>query len=95
MTVKTAAITVGTSATLLTTNADSTKAFEGGYQCTAELDNTDASVTVYVGGPDVTTSTGTRLLAQAQKAYDLGPDDALYGIVASGSVSVRVLETGV
>lgn len=60
------------------------------------VQNPAGGSTVYLGGPGVTsTSYGYALAAGADYANDLQPDDALFGVVASGSVTVNVLHTGV
>lgn len=57
----------------------------------------DGSVTVYLGGEDVTTSGDTKglpLTAGASMDIDV-PDEIVYGIVASGTCDVIVFEVGV
>lgn len=57
----------------------------------------DGAVTVYVGGPMVTTSGATKglpLLPGDSIPID-GQGDVLYGIVATGTCDVIVLEVGV
>lgn len=55
--------------------------------------NTHASATVYLGGATVTTDEGYPLAAgEALPVGDIGDGDNLYGIVASGTADVRVLE---
>lgn len=48
-------------------------------------------VTVYLGGSDVTASTGTPLVSGATLSIDLEPGDRLYGITASGTQDVNVI----
>lgn len=43
----------------------------------------------------MTTAAGTPLAASESVALDAAVTDALYGIVASGTVEVRVFESGV
>ena len=93
MTVKTAAVTVTTSATRLDTQADATRTFEGGFQSTVTV--YPAAQTVYVGGSDVTTANGMPIAAGAYASFDLGPDDQLWGVVAATTDATRVLQTGV
>lgn len=54
----------------------------------------DATVTVYIGASDVTTTSGVPLVAGATLTADLGGAEQLYGIVAAGTQAVRVLSTG-
>lgn len=49
------------------------------------------SVTVYVGGSDVTTSNGWPVAVGAAITFDIGRA-ALYGIVSTGTCDVRVME---
>jgi hypothetical protein len=90
MTVKTSAVTVTTTATLLSlTDAD--KSYEGGYQQTITLYSTAAIV---VGGSDVTTGNGFPVAANVAASFDLGPSDVLYARTASGTATVNVIGTG-
>jgi hypothetical protein len=50
---------------------------------------------IYVGPAGVTTGTGYLLTAGVEYIYDLGADDDLYGVCASGTVVVPVLRIGV
>lgn len=83
------AVSVTTSATRLDT-VDS-----------ANVSNQSASVynagsaTVYLGPAGVTTATGYPLTAGEHFAVDLGEFEVLYGIVATGTAEVRVLEVRV
>ena len=55
--------------------------------------NNDASADLYIGGSAVTTSTGVPVSAGSYSPpVDAGNSMTLYGIVASGTVNVRVLE---
>ena len=55
--------------------------------------NNDASAALYVGGSDVSTTNGIPVAAGTfSPPVDAGSSMVLYGIVASGSVNVRVLE---
>lgn len=49
------------------------------------------NVTYFIGGDDVTTSNGLRLSAEDQFHSKVRPGDELWGIVGSGSESIRVL----
>jgi len=57
--------------------------------------NDDASITVYVGGSDVSTANGMPILAQTYLSMDLMAGDEVYMIAASGTPSVRFLYTRV
>ena len=50
---------------------------------------------VYLGGSGVTTAAGFPLAVGGQVSMDADAAEGLYGIVASGTVEVRVLEVGV
>lgn len=85
-------VTVTTTAVLLTQGLGGAGA-QGISDFSAEVQNTDATITLYVGGSGVTTAQGFPVLAGATvKLGELGADDALYGITSSGSIDVRVLE---
>lgn len=82
-------VTVTNSATLLTsTDADNQR----GQSITVR--NTDASVSVFLGGSGVTATTGFELVAgDSFSEDDFG--EALYGVTASASVRCDVMETGI
>lgn len=91
MALKTAAVSVSSTATRLDTNIDADT--ETGQN--VSLYNAGA-VTVYIGGPNVATTTGIPLVAGAYADLpNLRPGSTLYGIVASGTCEVRVLQDGV
>lgn len=50
------------------------------------------AASVYLGAQGVLTTTGFALAAGDAVSMPLGPGDALYGIVALGTVTVHVLE---
>jgi hypothetical protein len=54
-----------------------------------------AGADLYLGGPDVTSTTGFRLAAGGTASLDLSPSELLYGVLASGTGTVFVLQTGV
>lgn len=100
MAVKSRAVSVATTATRLDSTTDIAPTSLAVY-------NNGAS-TVYVGGSDVTTSNGVPVaantwgpsidLSAATRASDPNYNtnaEAIYAIVASGTVEVRVIETGV
>ena len=84
------AVSVGTTATRLDT-ASETDNVRGS---SVAIYNNGAS-TVYVGPSDVATADGYPLAAGEHLSVDVDDADGIYGIVASGTVEVRVLETGV
>lgn len=88
MSVKTAEVTVGTSATALEPVDQS----RGGRSVWVK--NLGAE-TVFVGGSDVTTANGQELGAGESASFDLDAGERLYGVVAAGTEPVRVLRTGV
>lgn len=56
----------------------------------------ETGVNVRVGGAGVTTSTGTVVTPNSSfEARDLGPNDKLYAVAASGSPNIQVLYVGV
>lgn len=89
MTVHTTLVSVTTSVTALNTLSTIAGSSAAVYN--------DGAVTVYVGGADVATSGATKgvpLDPTASVDVD-GEDDILYGIVATGTCNVIVLEAGV
>lgn len=50
---------------------------------------------VYLGGPDVQTTSGMQVDAGEAVPIDLASGDVLYGIVAAGTETVHVLQQGV
>lgn len=55
----------------------------------------NGSVTVYVGGADVTSSSGLPLPAGQYMSVDVDRSEGLYGRTASSTADVRVLEENV
>lgn len=94
MAVRHASVPVGTAATDLLTGSPDIS----GYQDIARsvlLTNTSA-VNVFIGGPGVTTTNyGYVLAAGATLGLDLKNDDVPFGVVATGTATVRALHTGV
>jgi len=88
MSVQSAAVTVATTATALAAVDDDFSSIE--------VANVGAA-TVYIGGSDVTTSNGFPVAAGASwyPPQSLAGGERVYGIVASGTVEVRVLRFGV
>jgi len=60
---------------------------------TISIQNTDATITVYLGGSTVSSSSyGVQLIAGASVTLDsLGPEDVIYAIAASGTPKVATL----
>lgn len=85
------AVSVGTTPTLL---RDSSMAGIESSRFILVAVPADATATIYIGGPGVTAASGIPLVA-GESWSSGGPVSDLtdvYGIVASGTVSVRVLE---
>ena len=84
--VLTTAVSVGTTATALPeTPLENRRSFM--------VFNNDESKTIYLGGSGVTTDSGLPVLAQSYSpTIDAGPKMIVYGITASGTVDVRVIE---
>lgn len=99
MAVKTAAVSVSTTATRLDTFTEAdysvgSAAFAKAYGQACAVHNS-SGVIVYVGGSDVTTGNGYPVAAGGDFAVDLLPGDALYGRVASGTAACTVVQAGV
>ncbi len=80
------AVSVGTTATEIYTFVNETESL---YVYNA------GSNPVYLGGPEVATTTGTPLAASTGLAIDALPGEVLYGRVAASTEEVRVLQQGV
>lgn len=91
MAIKTARVTVGTSATNLTPSPD---AGGSAWAQSVMIRNSSDATSLLVGGSDVTASTGFEVPPGETFTADLEAD-ALFGVVASGSVVVHVLQSGV
>lgn len=52
------------------------------------------TLTVYLGGATVTTSTGVPLAVGQTFSADMAPNDALYAVAASGTHDCRVIQLG-
>lgn len=88
--IEASAVTVATTATALN-SAEST-----GSDSVSLLVANVGAATVYLGGVDVTTSSGVPLAAGASVSInDLAAGERIYGIVASSTNEVRVLRHGV
>ena len=90
MAADTRAVSVATTATRLDTEAET----DSVHGSSISVYNNGAA-TVYLGESDVATTTGYPVAAGEHYAEDIDPSVGLYGIVASGTVEVRVRETGI
>lgn len=79
-------VTVTTSATRLDPST--------GVPTGAVLVRNRGSAAVYLGGSNVTTANGFQLDAGESVPMDIRSGDALYGVVASGTQTVHVLQVG-
>jgi hypothetical protein len=52
----------------------------------------NGAVTIYVGSSTVTSANGYPLAPNAEISFDVGDQVIVYGITASGSADIRVLE---
>lgn len=98
MAVKSTAVTVATTATRLDTAVEAVSSTRSdAIAGQGVLVWNDGAATIYLGGSDVTTANGVPVPAgtwsPAIELAELG--EGLYGIVASGTVAARVLESGV
>lgn len=87
MAIETAAVTVATTATALAAGGGEGR---GGVTVITVKPAAAGSAEVFVGPAGVTTATGLPLGGGISFSLALG--EALFGIVASGTVAVRVLE---
>jgi hypothetical protein len=91
-------VTIGTSATAISTSADDKTGTSSSADVARSVLVTNPDVAdVFVGGPDVTTTSyGYKIVANGgELALDLLANDQLYGVVESGTAVVRVMLTGV
>lgn len=104
--IRTSAIALNAATPTLLVNATNTAV---GNMKQVIVQNNDATITCYVGGetrggPGVdlvggaaytlSSANGIKLVAGASVTLTLGPRDSVYGIAASGTPSLNVLETG-
>lgn len=88
--VKSAVVTVGTTATELTASlARRRKVY---IKCTSV---SVVSGILYVGGAGVASSNGYPIRVKEELWIDLTPGAAIWGIMASGTANIRVMEAGV
>lgn len=80
-------VTVGTSATLVSS--------ANKVDQTVAVQNEDASITAYLGGPDVSsTNYGYKLLPGQVFVIRMTVGESLFGCLASGSLPLNVLVKG-
>lgn len=83
-------VSVGTTATQLSSN------YSGKDGQTVSVQNPSTTVTVYLGGEGVTTSSyGYALGVVSDMSIDLQDGEKLYAVVASSTQTVNVLRQGV
>lgn len=99
MAAKSSAVTVATTATRLDTAVEGGSAgnYEQGQPGQGLALFNNGAATVYLGGSDVTTSNGFPMPGGTYgPSVELAdPGEGVYGIVAAGTVEVRVFEVGV
>ena len=83
-------VSVGTTAT----RVDVTDPWYANSALGSVLVRNRGSVSVFLGGSAVTTANGFELGAGESVSMDLGTKDTLYGIVASGTARVDVVQIG-
>jgi len=91
MAVKETLVTVTTTPTLL---ADPGLGRDHADTVWFEVANGSAA-TVYLGGPNVTTTSGRPVVAGASWSATLGKGDALYGVVAAATADVNTFKSRV
>ncbi len=87
MTITAAKTTVGATPTLLHSAVGSS----GLYHQALHVTNTDGLAAVFLGGPDVTSTTGFPLDAGKTLTMPLTAGEQLYAITAAGTVAVGTL----
>lgn len=93
--VKHSKATVAATATTLTGSVPDRKGAGGDIGRTALVQN-NGSVDVFIGGAGVTVADfGAKVVPGSSLAVDLGSDEELFAVVATGTSTVHVLHTGV
>jgi hypothetical protein len=96
MSINTQRVTVTTSPTELT-------ATQPDFRIAARRDRTgsyaaqvliESSADLYIGGSNVTTANGFLVTADTPVSFELFAGDRLYGVVATGTATVSVLQSG-
>jgi hypothetical protein len=86
MAIKTAQVVVGTTPTLLED--------EGGYTFAGgEIHISNGTSGIFVGTASVTAANGYGIAANGRETFNVGDDEDLYGVTASGTSTVHVLQT--
>lgn len=89
-------ITVGTTATRLSDISFSDAINYNFRGQSILIQNPSTTITVYIGGSDVTSSVyGYKLSPNQSVSFDLYPGEQIYAAVASSTQAVNVLRTGV
>jgi hypothetical protein len=89
MAVSHARVSVGTTATKLTSD------FDGKDGQTINVQNPAGGVDVYLGGDGVTTTSyGYLLKAETNFSVELQDDEKLYAVVATGTQTVNIIRQG-
>lgn len=89
MAVTHAIVSVGTTATKLTSD------YDGKDGQTINVQNPAGGVNVYIGGEGVTTTSyGYLLKADSSFSIELQDDEKLYAVVASGTQNVNIIRQG-
>jgi len=89
MAVTHARVSVGTTATKLTSD------YDGKDGQTINVQNPSASTTVYLGGEGVTTTDyGFALAVGTSFSIELQDDEKLYGVVATSTQTVNIIRQG-
>ena len=89
MAISHARVSVGTTATKLTSD------YDGKDGQTINVQNPAGGVDVYIGGEGVTTTDyGYLLKADTNFSVELQDDEKLYGVVASGTQTVNIIRQG-
>ena len=79
-------ITIGTTATLIATGLNG--------QSVVYLHAPSGGNTIYIGNSTVTTATGLELSKGAPISFWLAETDKLYGVVATGTQPLMVMQSG-
>lgn len=96
MAVEHARVSVGTTATLLSTSVTPGASMPTVAHSVAVQSPSDASASVFIGGSGVTTSSyGFELTAGSAIAFDLAAGESIYAVVASGTETVNVVRLSV
>lgn len=96
MAVSHSSVTVSTTATSLLGAVQGARAGRSNVTAVARTLVLKAAADLFVGGPGVTSSSyGVKVTSGETLSLDLKPGDAVFAVVASGSVAQPVLHLGV